>query len=120
MQAPEAPSMSEAEIASEPIVAMRQVVLATEPIDAHIFRDGNDLGISPAIVEVTEGTSAILEIRRAGYKTKQVKVDGSEGRLSIRLDKNSPVRRSGSSSHRSQTRRSNSFGSSEIADPWGR
>jgi len=120
MQAPEAPSMPEPEIASEPIVAMRQVVLATEPIDAHIFRDGNDLGISPAIVEVTEGTSAILEIRRAGYKTKQVKVDGSEGRLSIRLDKNSPVRRSGSSSHRSQTRRSNSFGSSEIADPWGR
>jgi serine/threonine-protein kinase len=66
---------------------VRQVVLATEPLDAVVYLDGKSIGSSPVVVDVVEGQQAKLEIRRSGYKTKEVSVDGSEGRLSVRLEK---------------------------------
>jgi serine/threonine-protein kinase len=77
---------------------VRQVVLATEPLDALVYLDGKNIGSSPVVVDVFEGQRAKLEIRRTGYKTKEVTVDGSEGRLSVKLEKASsggrPVSRS--------------------------
>lgn len=66
---------------------VRQVVLATEPIDAQVFLGGKSIGSSPVLVDVVEGEQAKLEIRRAGFRTKEVTVNGSEGRLSVRLDR---------------------------------
>ncbi|MGC4064341.1 MAG: serine/threonine-protein kinase [Polyangiaceae bacterium] len=66
---------------------VRQVVLATEPLDAQVFLDGKNIGSSPVVVDVFEGQRARLGIRRTGYKTKEVTVDGSEGRLSVKLEK---------------------------------
>ncbi len=66
---------------------IRQVALATEPLDAQVFLDGKSIGSSPVLVEVAEGHQARLEIRRAGYKSRDVTIDGTEGRLSVRLEK---------------------------------
>ena len=57
--------------------AKKRVVLAVEPIDAHVFRGDQDLGESPVDVEIDQGSTADLEIRREGFKTKKLSLDGS-------------------------------------------
>ncbi|HEY5957483.1 MAG TPA: serine/threonine-protein kinase, partial [Polyangiaceae bacterium] len=96
---------------------IRQVVLATEPIDAQVFLDGKNIGSSPVLVDVTDGQTARLEIRRTGYKNREVSVDGSEGRLSVKLDRAAPARTpKASAAHTKHTAtRTNAVG---LPDPW--
>jgi serine/threonine-protein kinase len=95
---------------------VRQVVLATEPLDALVYLDGKSIGSSPVVVDVVEGQQARLEIRRTGYKTKEVSVNGSEGRLSVRLEKATNSR----ALPRSSATKGNSATQSELGDPWAR
>jgi eukaryotic-like serine/threonine-protein kinase len=97
---------------------VRQVVLATEPIDAQVFLDGKNIGSSPVLVDVVEGQSARLEIRRPGYKSREVTVNGSEGRLSVKLDRATAVRPARSNSGRSK--RTSGIGTGDLGDPWAR
>lgn len=64
-----------------------QVVLAVEPLDAHVFREGQDLGQSPVIVSLDSGGEVTLQIRRDGYEDQTVVLDGSEPRRSIKLNR---------------------------------
>jgi len=91
---------------------VRQVVLATEPIDALVYLGGKNIGSSPVLVDVVEGQQAKLEIRRPGYKTKEVTVNGSEGRLSVRLEK------VGSTVRPSAGARTKSAAPTDLGDPW--
>jgi serine/threonine-protein kinase len=84
---PSAPATREPQPARTDETTVRQVVLATEPLDALVYLDGKNIGSSPVVVDVFDGQRAKLEIRRTGYKTKEVTVDGSEGRLSVKLEK---------------------------------
>ena len=70
-----------------PAVAGKQVLLAAVPIDAHVFRNTEDLGQSPVMVAVEEGQSVELEIRREGYKTDKITLDGTKTREVVKLDK---------------------------------
>jgi eukaryotic-like serine/threonine-protein kinase len=106
----------------------RQVVLAVEPIDAHVFRGESDLGQSPVLVDIKEGEQAILEIKREGFETQKVVLDGSEGRRSIKLTaeaqkpvpaRQSPVRPKAKPPVRPNAAPKPSIGSSEIINPWG-
>jgi serine/threonine-protein kinase len=99
-------------------IAVRQVAIATEPIDAIIFLNGKSIGSSPVLVDVAEGQQAKLEIRRSGYKTREVSVDGSEGRLSVRLEKvvSSPVR----APARNSGGKGKSPPGAELGDPWAK
>src|SRR5450432_1318913 len=58
----------------------KQVVLATEPFDAHIFRGEEDLGQSPVVISVDEGKTVELDIRRDGYKPDKITLDGTKTR----------------------------------------
>ena len=67
--------------------AVRNVALAVEPLDAHVFNGTTDLGTSPVMIDVPVGGQVELSIRRAGYKTGKVTLDGSEARKVVSLDK---------------------------------
>ncbi len=122
---PQAPAVPNVEARHDDVHAIRQVVLATQPIDAHGFIANVDLGPSPIVVDIPEATTKVIEIRRAGFASKSVTLDGSEGRLSVLLDKNSgrldnahslPANKN---SKRDNSSHSNStMGGGELSDPW--
>jgi serine/threonine-protein kinase len=110
-----------------PVIALRQVTIATEPLDAHIFQDGKDLGQAPVNVEVPEGKNVELQIVREGYKNARVVLDGSEGTQAIKLEKVAVAPRP-SKAPKPQTaqpkpaatKKRPSLGSGEIIDPWSK
>ncbi len=103
---------------TEETTTVRQVVLATEPIDAQVYLDGKNIGSSPVLVDVVEGQIAKLEIRRVGFKSREVTVNGSEGRLSVKLDRTSGARPAKGGATRSTKR--TPIGTSDLGDPWAR
>ena len=101
---------------------IRQVVIAAQPIDAHAYVAGKDLGTSPVVVDISESASVSVEVRRSGYTSKTVMLDGSEGRLSVILDKKfgrtDTVKNLNRRAKGSRTGSGMSGG--EISDPWAR
>jgi len=93
-----------------------RVLFATEPLDAHVFRGDEDLGTPPLTIEVVEKEAVEVEVRREGYETKKLVIDGSEERMTIKLEKKevAPARR------KAPTRTKTTIGTSEIVNPWGR
>jgi serine/threonine-protein kinase len=69
-----------------------QVLLGVAPATAHVFMGGRDLGESPVSIEVREGSLASVEVRHPDYETRQLELDGSEGKLSIELKSKSKKR----------------------------
>ena len=104
----------------------QQVLLAAEPIDAHVFRDGTDLGQSPVMLAVEAGKPVALEIRRAGYKSEKITLDGSSAREIVKLDK--LTRAGAGAAYRAPPKKAepstaakrpkSSIGGSEIVNPW--
>ena len=120
-----APAVPSVEAKRDEIRAVRQVVLATQPIDAHGYIANVDLGPSPIVVDIPEATTKVIEIRRAGFATKSVTLNGSEGRLSVVLDKKSGrldnTRSNAALKNTKQSKSSHSgatMGGGEISDPW--
>jgi serine/threonine-protein kinase len=110
-----------------PVIALRQVTIATEPLDAHIFQDGKDLGQAPVNVEVPEGKNVELQIVREGYKNARVVLDGSEGTQAIKLEKVAVASRPArapkpqpAAPKATATKKRPSLGSGEIIDPWSK
>lgn len=64
----------------------REVVLAVAPLDAHVYRGNEDLGTSPVVLEVPQGETVTLHVRRQGYKEAEIVLDGSERKRSVALE----------------------------------
>jgi hypothetical protein len=107
--------------------AAKQVMLAAEPIDAHVFRDAEDLGQSPVMIQVEDGQAVNLEIRREGYKPEKVTLDGTKTREIVKLEK---IARAGAVYHAPPVKKAEpapapakkpkpAIGGSEIVNPWG-
>jgi serine/threonine-protein kinase len=79
-QAP-VPAPLPAEPASAP------VAIAVEPIDAEVFRDGSSLGTSPIVVEVPGGKLVELVVKRSGYASQRIVLDGKQPKLMVRLER---------------------------------
>jgi hypothetical protein len=104
------------------------VLLAAVPIDAHVFRNTEDLGQSPVMVAVEDGHAVELEIRRDGYKTDKITLDGSSTREVVKLDKlvraGAAHRPPASASKKAEPsapakKPKSAIGGSEIVNPWG-
>jgi eukaryotic-like serine/threonine-protein kinase len=109
-----------------PPVEPKHVLIATEPRDAHVFRNGVDLGAPPLTIDVAPGQIAEIDIQREGYKPQKKTVDGSQQKATFKLDKIPGARpRSGSGARpagASDPARpaGPAMGGSEIVNPWGR
>jgi serine/threonine protein kinase len=109
---------------SDPL-SLKQVVLATEPIDAHIFRDGQDLGQSPVAIAIGDNKNVELQIRLEGYKPSTIVLDGTKTRQIVKLEH---LARAPVTSHTAAkpkvepvvTKKPRpAIGGSEIVNPWG-
>ena len=108
-------------------VAAKQVMLAAEPIDAHVFQGTEDLGQSPVAISVAEGKSVDLEIRRDGYKSEKVTLDGTKTREIVKLDKvpraggvyRPPPAKKAEPAAATPKKPKSAIGGSEIVNPWG-
>jgi tRNA A-37 threonylcarbamoyl transferase component Bud32 len=114
---------------AKPGPAIRQVLVATEPISARIFRGNEDLGVSPISVDVADGQSVELAIRAEGFKDMRVVVDGTETRQSIKLERVASARPRPSKPLTTPTTKPTTkppagkrptLGGGEIIDPWGK
>jgi eukaryotic-like serine/threonine-protein kinase len=71
--------------------AKKQVMIAVEPIDSEVFQGDKNLGSSPVVVEVEPGAKLELELRREGYKTRKLSLDGSKPTQSVKLERDVKV-----------------------------
>lgn len=65
----------------------RTVMLAADPLDAHVFRGNEDLGQIPLLIQLRPGQVERLTVRRTGYKPHELVLDGSKTRFAIPLEK---------------------------------
>jgi serine/threonine-protein kinase len=63
----------------------KHVLFASEPLDSRVFHDGQDLGAPPITIDVPAGQKVTVEVRREGYKTQLVTLDGSEKKVKTNL-----------------------------------
>ena len=107
----------------------KQVLLAVEPIDAHVFKGDEDLGESPVMLEVKDGESIDVEVRRDGFKSTTVTVDGSKEKISTKLERivgrrlAKPVPKKKSAPAPAPApkpkKKKPQIGGGEIVNPWG-
>jgi serine/threonine-protein kinase len=91
---PPPPATPDAALPPPPVVK-KEVTLSIQPADAHAFLGEKDLGPSPVKMEVEVGAKTELEIRRKGFKTRTMTLDGSLDKASIRLERDrsgNPIR----------------------------
>lgn len=74
-------------VAEDTAIASRQVVLAVEPLDAHVFIGKNDMGTSPIVIDVQEGQKVVVDIERKGYASQRIELESSDARRSVKLEK---------------------------------
>jgi serine/threonine-protein kinase len=114
--------------------SLRQVLLATEPVAAQIWKGTEDLGTSPISVQVPMGQSVEVTIRASGFKETRVVVDGTESSQSIKLEalpsargkptKAGPQKPAPATAKPATARpgggKRPSLGGGEIIDPWSK
>jgi serine/threonine-protein kinase len=66
-------------------LAQDQVLVSVEPLEAHVFQAGTDLGAGPFLFQVPSDHPLSLEVRRDGYQSQVVMLDGREKRVGIKL-----------------------------------
>src|SRR4030095_9715957 len=69
------------------VTPSKEITLKVEPIDAHVFYGDKDLGDNLVKIPIEEGDTIEVEIRRDGYATKKITLDGSKEQQSIRLSR---------------------------------
>jgi hypothetical protein len=114
-------------LVEEDLAVMRQVVLAVEPLDAKVFAGEQDLGKIPVFVDVQDGKTVSVEVTRDGYLSQTLELDGSEGRLSIKLEKEkaappparAPRAPAPKARPKAPQKKKPSIGGGEIINPWG-
>ena len=98
-----------------------QVVVGTEPADAHLFRGKQDLGPSPIVLSLSPGEPEVLVARREGYLDARVSINGEEPRSIVRLERipsPSSAARPKNEAGKPRAKKKPGMGSSEIVNPW--
>jgi len=127
--APTTAAANQAPVVEEELAVIRQVVLAVEPLDAKVFAGGQDLGKIPVFVDVEDGKTVSVEVKRDGYLSQTLALDGSEGRLSIKLEKEKAATKAHQRLPKAPApkakpkapnkKKKPSLGGGEIINPWG-
>jgi serine/threonine-protein kinase len=65
---------------------MYTVALVLSPIDAHVFDGNDDLGTMPISIQLGQGEVATVEVRREGFSSQKVLIDGTRSKLIVQLE----------------------------------
>jgi eukaryotic-like serine/threonine-protein kinase len=85
------------------VASPSKVLLGVAPTKAHVFLGGRDLGESPVSIDVPPGGVTTVEVRHPSYETKQLELDGSEGKLSIELVSKNKKKKRGKGSRKASS-----------------
>jgi serine/threonine-protein kinase len=118
--APEAPN---------DIIVSSGVNVAADPLDAEVWKGAQNLGSSPVIVDVPEGAPVAIEIRKPGYVTKKLVLDGREKKVTVVLTRDrvvgaapvarpKPGRPTPAAEPPPKPKPKTSSGGGEIVNPW--
>lgn len=66
-------------------VKTHTVALVVSPIDAHVYHGPRDLGTMPINVRIREGQVLTLDVRRPGYVSRRLRIDGSKSKAIVEL-----------------------------------
>jgi serine/threonine-protein kinase len=91
------------------------VLFAAEPLDAHVFRAGVDLGSTPLTIEVPAGQRITVEVRRNGYATRSMDLDGADKKVTLKLVPESAPKKAPTAAHPKRLPNSYSY---EVFNPW--
>ena len=80
-----APVVRSASVPSRRLSRARRVAVVVSPIDAEIFSGSRNLGVMPVTVNIRPGKTRTLVVRRDGFRSKTIKLDGSKRRVVVRL-----------------------------------
>jgi serine/threonine-protein kinase len=107
-----------------PAPEIKHVLFASEPLDSHVFQNGHDLGAPPLTVDVPQGQKVSVEVRREGYKSQTLTLDGSEAKMKVKLEKVAAAPRPAPPRRPSEPQRpatpSSTIGGGEIVNPWAK
>jgi hypothetical protein len=62
-----------------------EVHLVLSPLDANVFLGEKDLGQMPVSVKVEDGKPLVVSVRRKGYRSRRVVIDGTQTRIVVGL-----------------------------------
>jgi serine/threonine-protein kinase len=107
--------------------ALKQVIVATEPVAAEIFKGTESLGTSPVSVQVPEGQSVELAVKAEGFKDTHVVLDGKDPSQTIKLEHVPPRNKPQKTAAAATTKpaapakpKHTTLGGGEIIDPWSK
>jgi serine/threonine protein kinase len=107
-------------------VEVKHVLFASEPLDSHVFQNGQDLGAPPLTVDIPIGQKVQVEVRRDGFKSQTLTLDGIQPKMKVKLEKvaaaprPAPPRRPTESAPRPASPSSTGIGGGEIVNPWAK
>jgi hypothetical protein len=114
-----APDSTQPLVEPIPSVTKKRVSLSVVPSDSHIYRDGEDLGTRSAVVSVEEGATVEIEVRRRGFKTKKVLLDGNQEEWTVRLDREPGIKRpSPPKDQKKEETKPNNPPNNQVGSPW--
>jgi serine/threonine-protein kinase len=106
---------------------VKHVLFASEPLDSHVFQNGQDLGATPLTVDVPIGQKVQVEVRRDGFKSQTLTLDGTQPKMKVKLEKvaaaprPAPPRRTPTeTAPRPASPSSTGIGGGEIVNPWAK
>jgi serine/threonine-protein kinase len=124
-KAPESHAQPGPEAAPGP--TLKQVIVATEPVAAEIFKGTETLGTSPLSVTVPDGQSVELVLKADGFKDGHAVIDGSAASQVIKLEhvptKTKPQKTPALTAEKPAAPakpKHATIGGGEIIDPWSK
>ncbi len=102
--------------------ATSPVLFAAQPLDAHVFHDDVDLGATPLTLDVPKDGSLTVEVRRKGYQSQEITLDGTDVRVTATLVPAPATNTSPTSGKATPPRRPKAWERkhNEIINPWAR
>lgn len=85
---PSASALTPSSVASAPSASPRvgvAVAIVVSPIDAHVFRDGRDLGAMPVTIHIYPPEKVSVEVRRDGFHSQTLTLAGGRKRIAVEL-----------------------------------
>ncbi|MGH7283006.1 MAG: protein kinase domain-containing protein [Polyangiaceae bacterium] len=82
-------------------VPSKLVLIGTDPLDAHVTKDGTDLGTPPVALEVPESSPVTITVSRSGFVPQTLEVDSKAPKRLVKLVPN--VKAATTKSHSTST-----------------
>ena len=119
-------STIEPEPAAVEVEALQTITLGVDPTDARVYVNDEDMGSNPVKLEIPNGEKLEIKVKRSGYRTRKVVVDGESDGKQITLKKRwvptkkqlRAAKKAAKGKAPTQVKPKKKLGGGEIENPW--